>query len=104
MNKKIKSIHTIAGKIIVLLACCLCFYILYTNHKKAQDSSLNASVEKTNILLFMYNAGFNDALKATAFLDLELKLNGEKKNWDERVDILRKRYNVPVSSDGVEIE
>jgi len=42
----------------------------------------------------LYNKGFNDALYSMALLDLELKLNGERKNWGERADILRKRFNV----------
>ena len=73
----------------------ICFYIPYANHKKVHAISLSTSIEKENLLRYMYNSGFNDALDSIALLDLELKLNGERKNWGEMQDILRKRFNVP---------
>jgi hypothetical protein len=42
----------------------------------------------------IYNKGFNDALDYAALLDLELNLKGESKNWKEKQDILRKRFNI----------
>ena len=41
-----------------------------------------------------YSNGFNQALEAIMLLDLELKLGGERKTWEEMADICRERFGV----------
>ena len=61
---------------------------LFTN-----EIALGGKVYTTNDYID-YDKGFNDALDAIMLLDLELKLEEERKNWGDMADICRKRFNV----------
>lgn len=48
-----------------------------------------------------YAKGVNDALDAITLLDLELKLEGERKTWGEMADIVRARLIVQKPEGGI---
>lgn len=71
---------------------CVVFMILFCCWLSIEFQKFNK--EQTIVVKKTYNDGVNDALERIALLDLELKINGDKKTWGEMSNIVRKRLGV----------